>query len=285
VTKLAKTVERLCRVSREQALDPRSVLEWPEAVDPDAWYTSPELISLHGTEAYDALDEPARKRLSFFEAVAFYSINIHGERFLMEGLAKRLYRKEHEAISPYLHHFLEEENKHMTYFGTFCLRYAGRIYPERKVAFPSEHAPGEEDFLFFAQVLVFEEIVDVYNRRMARDERLHPLAREINRLHHFEETRHLSFGRDLVQSLLDDASWDDAARARIAGRIGAFLAATWREYYSADAYRDAGIPEPFEVRRRAMAHPAARERRREVSEGLVKVLLDLGLPVAEPELS
>ena len=32
----------------------------------------------------------------------------------------------------------------MVYFGTFCNRYAGKIYPERKLAFPREYAPGDD---------------------------------------------------------------------------------------------------------------------------------------------
>ena len=112
------------------------------------------------------------KRLSFCETVNFFSLNIHGEKRLIEGLARRLYRRGMEDLTAYLHHFLDEENKHMVYFGGFCTEYAGKVYPDRKVAFPREYAAGEEDFLFFAQVLIFEEIVDVYNVHLATDERL-----------------------------------------------------------------------------------------------------------------
>ena len=91
---------------------------------------SPDLISLHGTRHWDALDEQGRRVLSFFELVNFFSINIHGERMLIEGLAKRLYRKHAETVTPYLHHFLDEENKHMFYFGRFCNQYAGKVYAE-----------------------------------------------------------------------------------------------------------------------------------------------------------
>ena len=90
---------------------------------------------------------------------------------------------------------------HMTWFGGFCRRYAGKIYPDRKLVLPREHAPGEEDVLFFARVMIFELLVDTFNRRMAKDDRLHPLVREINRRHHEDESRHLAFGRLLVEDL------------------------------------------------------------------------------------
>src|SRR5207244_844073 len=143
------------------------------------------------------------------EAVNFYSLNIHGEKALLEGLAHRLYQPDLSEVSKYLHHFLDEENKHMVYFGEFCLRYAGKIYRDRKVAFPREYERGEEDFLFFGRVMIFEEIVDYFNRRMGNDERLSTVAREINRLHHSDEARHLTFGRRIVKELFEQwrPSW------------------------------------------------------------------------------
>jgi len=283
---LEATVERLCRVSVEQCIDPHAQIEWPERVDEDAWYTSPELVSLYGTPTWEALGEAQRKRLSFFEAINFFSLNIHGERMLIEGLARRLYRRGQEAISPYLHHFLDEENKHMSYFGQFCTRYAGKVYPEKKLPFEQEFAPGEEDFLFFSKVLVFEEIVDVYNRRMSRDERVAPIAREIHRLHHFEETRHLSFGREVVAELFarHRAQWPEDVLRGVRATLAAYLGATWKEYYNPDAYRDAGLPDAFELRRIALASACGRAHRSEVSEGCLRFLLKEGILEEAPPL-
>ena len=283
---LEATVERLCRVSVEQCIDPHSRIEWPERVEEDAWYTSPELVSLFGTPAYEQLDEAQRKRLSFFEAANFFSLNIHGERMLIEGLARRLYRRGQEAISPYLHHFLDEENKHMSYFGRFCTRYAGKVYPEKKLPFAQEFTPGEEDFLFFAKVLVFEEIVDVYNRRMARDERIAPIAREIHWLHHFEEARHLVFGRELVAELFarHREQWSEAVLRGVRATLAAYLGATWKEYYNPEAYRDAGLDDAYGLRRAALASPAGRAHRAEVSQGCLRFLLQAGLLEETPPL-
>jgi len=286
MARLEATVERLCRVSVEQCIDPHSRIEWPERVEEDAWYHSPELVSLFGTPAYEGLDDGRRKRLSFFEAVNFFSLNIHGERMLIEGLARRLYRRDHEAISPYLHHFLDEENKHMSYFGRFCTRYAGKVYPEKKLPFAQEFAAGEEDFLFFAKVLVFEEIVDVYNRRMARDERIAPIAREIHWLHHFEEARHLVFGRELVAELFarHREHWSDEVLRGVRATLGAYLGATWKEYYNPEAYRDAGLDDAYELRRAALASPAGRAHRAEVSQGCLRFLLQGGILEESPPL-
>jgi hypothetical protein len=132
MTTLQDLTAKLCRISEEHFVDPFSRLEWPESLGRQQWFMSPELISLHGTDIYQSLDEHQQQLLSFFELVNFFSINIHGERMLIEGLAKRLYRKNTEVVSPYLHHFLDEENKHMFYFCRFCNRYAGKVYAEKK---------------------------------------------------------------------------------------------------------------------------------------------------------
>src|SRR5262249_36698380 len=145
-----------------------------------------------------------KKRLAFFECVNFFSLNIHGEKALLEGLTRRLYARDHAAVSPYLHHFVDEENKHMLYFGTFCARYAGKTYPDRKLAVPAEPPPKVADFLFFLKVAIFEELVDAYNVRMADDDRLVPVVRRINLMHHLDETRHLAFGRTVVQRLFEE---------------------------------------------------------------------------------
>ena len=281
---LAELSEQLCEASQKKYVNPYEYVEWPAGANVDGWYTSPELVSIFGTETWDRLDEPARKRLSFFEAVNFYSLNIHGEKSLIEGLAHRLYAGGLGGHSAYLHHFLDEENKHMVYFGGFCSRYAGRVYRDRKVALPRAYAEGEEDFLFFAKVMIFEEIVDVFNLRMSRDERLEPIAQKINLIHHLEETRHLVFGRAITAELFEKhaPAWSAETRSGVAEYLAGYLRSTWKEYWNPDVYADAGLAGPRELARTAFEHPSARERRREIHAGCVRYLLEHRMIEAEP---
>lgn len=276
---LEELSDRLVRISRDNTIDVFSSIEWPDSISVEDWHFTPEMISLYGTPYWERLDETARQRLSFFEAVNFFSLNIHGERILIQGLAKRLHRRDTGAISDYLHHFLDEENKHMYYFGRFCRDYAGKIYADRKLALPREYAAGEEEFVFFANVLVFEEIVDVYNRTMARDQRVHALSREINRLHHFEESRHLAFGRRLVADLYARWSpeWSDEVKRRVSDGLIAFMDATWQEYYNPEVYEDAGIVDAFAVRRAVIDHPATRAHRSDTSAVVFRTFNEIGV--------
>ena len=278
----ARLVERLCVASQGDFGSPYEYA-WPDRLPEDAWHFSPELLSIAGTPTGDALSVEEARRLSFLEAVNFFSLNIHGERALLEGLSSRLYRD--DLYTPYLHHFLDEENKHMVYFGTYCLRYASKIYPDRKMALPREYEPGEEDFLFFARVLLFEETVDVYNSRMAQDKRLDSVARDINRMHHRDEARHLAFGRQLVQELYERHApgWEAATLAEVRRSLIEYVTAIWKEYFNPDVYRDMGIPEPHAFARQAFASEAARARRREISGPALRSLVSAG--IFEEEIS
>ena len=279
-------VGKLCAESRKQYVNPYDYLQWPEQVDPEQWYFSPELISLHGTGTYEGLSEPQRKRLSFHEALNFFSLNIHGEKSLVEGLAQRVYRKSNDLITPYLHHFLDEENKHMVYFGGFCMRYGGKVYPDRKMVIPREFSSGEEDFLFFAKVMIFEEIVDIYNVRMSTDERLAPIARQINLIHHREEMRHLVFGREMVKRLFDHYAlkWSAETLRGIRDYLLGYITATWKEYYNPDVYKDAGLEDPYGLQQRTFGDERCQRHRREVSEKFLRHLVKQGILEKEPEL-
>lgn len=286
---LTETVERLSASSRSTAKDVYGLVMWPEVIDPsETWFSSPELISIAGTTQWKELDESAQHRLSFWEAVNFFSLNIHGERALMEGLAARLYLPEQLGIAPYLHHFLAEENQHSVLFGTFCVRYAGKVYPDRKVvrvgSDASQNPPGLADLLFFSKVLIFEEIVDGFNVIMGGDSRIHAVARVINHNHHAEEARHLVFGRLMVEDLAARhiPSWTADSVTELQEHLAQYMIATWREFVNPDMYRDAGFADPYATM--DMAWDAGRARRIAMSTHVVDFLVDTGLLASVPAL-
>ena len=254
----------LSQQSEEAFIDP-GAFDWPATLDDDAWYFTPELVSLYGTEAWDALDEPARKRLAFFEAVNFFSLNIHGEKYLVSEISRRLYDNEDAELSRYLTHFIDEEARHMMYFAGFCRRYAGKIYADRSVHNVSDGDEATDLFLLFARINAFEEIVDHYNRVMAKDARLAPVVRDINRIHHVEEMRHLQFGRRFLAHVLEryGDEWGDARRALLREHLSGYLQLVWKSYYNPDVYRDAGVPDAFHIWRACSnARPARQHRER-----------------------
>ncbi len=276
---IKQVAKKLTEQSRKGFYDPYQKIVFPETLEKTQWFLCPELISIYGQPEYTKLSVEEQQRLSFYETVNFFSLNIHGERALMEGLTHRLYETEVPEISEYIHHFVDEENKHMYYFGTFCQKYAGKIYPDRKIVFEREYLDGQEEFLFFIKIFIFEEIVDYYNLKSANDDRLHPLARQIHQNHHEDEVRHLAFGRVLLKELWDTYSpkWSAEAVEETREYIRSYYKSTWKEYFNPDIYKDAGLPNPYQYAQQVFETPLAHEHRLKVSRTSVNYLKKCGI--------
>lgn len=244
---------RLSELSQKSFAPLPQPADWPLELDASGWCMPLELCAVKATGCLDCESVEKQKRLAFFELINFFSLNIHGERFLLGGLGENLYGPYAEPGWDYLHHFIDEENKHLQYFASFCLRYAGKIYPNKKVVFQREHAPGEASFLFFAKVLIFEEVVDYFNQLMARDATVLPIVRQINRMHHQDEVRHLAFGRAVTSSLFQKWSprWSAETLASVVAYLERYFDAVLREYTNPLVYCDAGLvgSEPGALRR------------------------------------
>jgi hypothetical protein len=201
------------------------------------------LLPIAGLAVYRELSDEQRWRLALLEAANFFSLNINGERELMSGLSLRLYKGRPASISNYLQHFLEEENAHTAVFARFCLDYGGGIFPDRQVQFPRAFARAEEEFLFFARVLIFEEVAHFYNKAIANDADVWPLARAINRYHAEDESRHIAFGRLQVEEMWERfaAQWSADERRRIGGYLSRYTTTVLRSYVNPDVYSAAGL--------------------------------------------
>ena len=241
--------QKLSKASERGFNNPYESIEWPEQLEENQLCFSPERSSISETDLLPNLSEERLAQFSLLEATNFFSLNISGERELISGLSQRLYKKYPPVITDYIHHFLAEENNHMVWFGTFCEKYAGKVYPDKKMSFARDYADGEEELLFFAKIVIFEEIVDQYNIYESKNESLAPIVRKIHRQHHLDESRHLSFGRNICRYLhsTHKDGWDHEVREGISDYLKSYLLATWREYYNPAVYIDAGFENPYEL--------------------------------------
>lgn len=282
-----KLAEKLSDASVRLHYSALEAVPFPATLEKNNWFTAPELMTLFCQPEWETLTEDTKKILSFYEAVNFYSLNINGEKALIEGLAKRLYDEARPSEhSRYIHHFLDEENKHMTFFGTFCMKYAGKVYQDRKFNFEREYQDGEEEFLFFLKVFIFEEIADYFNVKMSNDDRLTEVARKINYYHHVDESRHLAFGRMHLKEVWDkySSTWGTDYKTNLETYIRQYLTSTWREYYNPDVYVDAGLPDAYDLSDRVFHSETAKNFRKTVSEGLVNYMKKCGIVPSSFEL-
>ena len=242
-SRLERTAPRLAALSIIHRPSSHGLFDWPSSVATDRLAMSEALLPIAGLAVYRELSDEQRWRLALLEAANFFSLNINGERELMSGLSLRLYKGRPASISSYLQHFLDEENAHTAVFARFCLDYGGGIFPDRQVQFPRELARGEEEFLFFARVLIFEEVAHFYNKAIASDPDVWPLAREINRYHAEDESRHIAFGRLQVEELWGRiaAPWSADEKKRIGSYLSRYTTTVLRSYVNPGVYRAAGL--------------------------------------------
>lgn len=273
--RLARIALKLSEASVKRYNSPYEQFQWPEYLDKHQWHFSPELISIYSLDEYQQLNEEQQKNLAFWEAINFYGLNIHGEKALIRGLAEHLYYMDWSPeLSQYLHHFLDEENKHMTVFGTFCNKYGKKVYPDKKMNFPREYEKGEADFLFFAKVVIFEELVDYYNRYMGNDKRLDTLTQQINQYHHNDESRHLAFGRELTKNLFGQwaPTWSETTLSEVKQYLSNYMISTWKEYYNPSVYKDAGLTNSYAVYQKAWS--AASDHRQKASADCIAFFMN-----------
>lgn len=273
----------LSRVSQARFRSPHQLFAWPSRPDPYRLAMSQPLISLSAHPIWATLTDEQRWKAALLENGYFYSLNIAGERELMMGLACRLHQGPLAAASEYLLHFLQEECAHSAVFTRFCRTYLGHIYPDRQMRLPRAFLPGEEELLFFAQVLVFEHLAGWHNMQNAKDVDVWPLSRAIHGYHAEDEARHLAFGRTVVEALWRKHSpgWGEQGRAQVAGYLKRYLDSLQRLYVSPFVYRDLGLPDPMGLREQVLALPARKEIERAASARAVAFLSRLpGLTLA-----
>lgn len=253
----ARTLERLIHLSNADTSNPFRELVWEKSLPEDQPWMSPELLSVHGTPWAQKLTPEQLLRLSKWECINFFSLNVTGIRELLTEMISRMHTPGYEVSSEYLHHLVLEENEHMWYFSRFCLTYGGKIYKDRRIRYDTFPETDIKEFLAFATVLVFEEIVDGYNSHMAKDARLPPFVREINRLHHSDETRHISYGRLNIERLHQGLrAKHGVERLRDVERaLKRFMLTSMQKLYNPDIYKDVGLPEPLKLRNELLAHP------------------------------
>lgn len=237
-------MERLSQLSRRHQYDPYERFTWPARIDRSQPWCDEDLLTTCGTVLHANLTDAQMVTLSQWECINFFSLNVHGIKGALEFVMRSIYEKRYRDYSEYLHFFVAEENFHMWFFAKFCLDYAGKIYPTMPMPAAKAGDPVEQDLYMFASTLIFEEYVDYYNHKVGRSTQVPDLVREINQQHHVDESRHISFGREVVkylyaQLLAQDDSGQAVLRARRqVQRIFAYFIGLM---YNPAVYEDAGL--------------------------------------------
>lgn len=273
------TSAKLNTLARDAHSNPYHRFHWPAALPGDAHWMDPSLISLAECDGAGELDESQWLALNRLECKNFFSLNVHGIRQLLAELIERIHQPGWEPLSEFFHHFIGEENGHMWYFAEFCNRYSGGLYPDM---FRPPGDPGRalvDDCLVFARILIFEEIVDVWNKANAGCPSVDTFVRELNDAHRQDERRHVSFGRAIVRDvsapLVEELT--DRELQDLQTYVASYLNHLYRSFFNPRTYGEVGLNQPLRLRRLALASAACHERFYRQSRRVVDLLMDVGL--------
>ncbi len=231
----------------------------PLRLDLPAWCVPPAWLDA----LQDDFDATCRQDISRLVLAGIVSADIHGERAFIAAARDRLARPAPSPHAEHLEHLAHEEERHARAFEAIAASLGG-VHPARLLALGAPPRPDEDaralasDALLFGRLLVFEEIVDSLDLALSRDARVARAVREVHAAHHADEARHLAFGRTAAGDLVTRCEQREGAEQASAVRreLAAFAAASWRAFFTPEAFRRAGHPQPVFARDAMIAAPA-----------------------------
>lgn len=207
---------QLVAASARATLDPFTEIDWSlDVVDDRTFHLPPEKLPLYGTPEWEAMTPEARHTYSRHEAAALCAAGIWFENQLMQIVLRHLAQL---PVTDPSHRYLlvevADECRHSTMFGEFIRRAETPTYAPTGIdgldaidTLPGGRAMG------YLLILAVEELLDMCNRATMRDDRIHPVSRQIAKLHVLEEARHVSFAKTYLAELWPTLPAEDRVAA------------------------------------------------------------------------
>jgi hypothetical protein len=268
---------RLLASSAKASYDPLTEIDWDAPLPADLYGMTPEWSSLYGTPLWDQLSEEQRVTLTKHEFASISGVGIWFEMILMHLVLRDIY--DQDPATPHVQYALTEiadECRHSVMFARAAEKFGAPSYgPSRGVNHLGRifktltYGPNA-----YAGILVAEEILDIFQRDMIKDERVQPITRTASRIHVIEEARHMRFAREEIVRRTQHMS---AFRRREQRTILAIVA-----YYIAsslvhpDVYRAVGL-DPKVAKKAADNNEHYAAKLRGAATGLTEFLDEVGL--------
>jgi hypothetical protein len=268
---------RLLRSSAKKSYDPVVDIDWAADIPADLYGLSPEWSSLYGTPLWEEMTEEQRVTLTVHEYCSISGVGIWFEVLLMQLVLRDIYGD--DPAQPHFQWALTEiadECRHSVMFARTAEKFGAPSYqPPARIrmlgkTFASKgNGPGA-----YAAILVAEEILDIFQRDLMKDERVQPLTRATSQIHVVEEARHMRFAREEITRRTPQLSrWQLRRHRTVVAAVAAIVA---ENLVQPAVYAAAGLDvERAVAAAKANEHYAAKLR--ESASGLVDYLRGVGL--------
>jgi len=219
---------QLVNAAAGRVKDPMVEIDWDIPIDDSALHMPLAFLPLYGTSAWDNMSQQERYAYSRHEYASSCGGGIWLENLLMRQLLRHLYSlPAHDDRHRFLLMEIADECRHSAMFGEYIRRADTPWYgASRSMGFIGRCAyllsTRLESYLF---VLAGEEIFDACNVATMRDETCHPVARQIAKLHVYEEARHVSFAKSYLAENWPRVRWWMRPRSRFVAALGTAIIA------------------------------------------------------------
>ncbi|MGY1807885.1 diiron oxygenase [Blastococcus sp. SYSU D00669] len=268
---------RLLGSAAKKSYDPVVDIDWSAPIPDGLYGLSPEWSTLYATPLWDQLTEEQRVRLTIHEYCSISGVGIWFEHLLMQLVLRDVYGE--DPAQPHVQWALTEiadECRHSVMFARTAQTFGAPSYqpPPSILKLGKAYAAKADGPAAYAAILVVEEILDIFQRDLMRDERVQPLTRATSRIHVVEEARHMRFARDEIARRTPQLSALQRRKHRTLVASVALIAV--ENLVQPGVYAAVGL-DPEEARAAARANVHHRTKLRDAATGLVAFLRGTGL--------
>src|SRR3954468_15983143 len=219
---------RLLGSAAKKSYDPVVDIDWAAPIPADLYGLSPEWSTLYGTPLWDGLSEQQRIRLTIHEYCSISGVGIWFECLLMQLVLRDIYGE--DPAQPHVQWALTEiadECRHSVMFARTAQTFGAPSYqpPASILRLGKAFAAQGGGPSAYAAILVAEEILDIFQRDLRKDERVQPLTRATSQIHVVEEARHMRFAREEVARRTPELSgWPLRKHRTLVAAVAAIVA-------------------------------------------------------------
>jgi hypothetical protein len=275
---------RLLGSAAKKSYDPVVDIDWSAPIPADLYGLSPEWSTLYGTPLWDSLREEQRITLTIHEYCSISGVGIWFEALLMQLVLRDIYGE--DPAQPHVQWALTEiadECRHSVMFARTAEKFGAPSYqpPASILRLGKAFVKRFDGPAAYAAILVAEEILDIFQRDLMKDERVQPLTRATSQIHVVEEARHMRFAREEVARRTPELSRWQLRKQRTG--VAAVAAIVADNLVQPEVYASVGL-DPAKAKAAARANDHYTDKLRTASTGLVSFLRDTGLIGGPSEL-
>lgn len=217
-------VSKLRAASHAKPMDFATVLPWDNGIDKSIYPKQKNHLWIYGTPYCDQLSEEQKLELAWLETGRDISMFIWLEQTIPElymGYITKALDQLDKGTTEYLMIFSKEEIVHSMVFKRFMeMAELERWNPPVGLwELLTETLPKLEPAVGVLFTLLIEWVAELSAMHTSQADNVEPMARQLFKAHHYDEARHLAFGRWISESYFETAPEEETVKTRAMAKV------------------------------------------------------------------